>query len=92
MNKMHNFSFGDTDLFSPLVDELLYHDEYMLCADFEDYVRCHERVSVAYQDTERWTTMSILNTARSGYFSSDRTIDEYNREIWKATKLRINSK
>jgi len=86
------FSFGDTDLFSPLVDELLYHDEYMLCADFEDYVRCHERVSVAYQDTERWTTMSILNTARSGYFSSDRTIDEYNREIWKATKLRINSK
>lgn len=83
------FSGGDTTLFKPLIDSILYHDEYMICADFEAYVKCQENVSRAYQDSEHWTTMSILNTARSGYFSSDRTIEEYNRDIWKARKLKL---
>jgi starch phosphorylase len=54
----------------------------MLLADFRAYVDCQERVSQAYADQERWTKMSILNVARIGYFSSDRTIREYCRDIW----------
>ncbi len=81
------FSGGDTNLFRPIVDSLLYHDEYMLCADFASYVACQRRIAEAYADPERWTTMSILNAARSGFFSSDRTIAEYNRDIWQASFL-----
>ncbi len=81
------FSSGDTRLFQPIVDSLLYHDEYMLCADFASYINCQAQVAEAYADTERWTTMSILNVARSGFFSSDRTIAEYNRDIWRASLL-----
>lgn len=84
------FSAGDTDIFKPIVDSLLTHDEYMICADYEDYIDCQEKVSDAYRDVERWTTMSILNTARSGFFSSDRTIEAYNRDIWKAPRLQIS--
>ncbi len=81
------FSGGDTNLFRPIVDSLLYHDEYMLCADFANYLACQGEVASAYADQERWTTMSILNAARSGFFSSDRTIAEYNRDIWRASVL-----
>ena len=81
------FSGGDTQIFRPIVDSLLHHDEYMLCADFAGYLECQEAVQGAFSDRERWTTMSILNTARSGFFSSDRTIAEYNRDIWRASVL-----
>ena len=81
------FSGGDAKLFRPIVDSLLYYDEYMLCADFGSYLACHQEVAEAYADQERWTTMSILNAARSGFFSSDRTIAEYNRDIWGASVL-----
>ena len=81
------FSGGDMNLFRPIVDSLLYHDEYMLCADFAGYIAAQEEVAAAYADQERWTTMSILNAARSGFFSSDRTIAEYNRDIWRASVL-----
>ena len=81
------FSEGDSGLFQPIVDSLLYHDEYMLCADFASYIDCQRQVTAAYADKERWTTMSILNAARCGYFSSDRTIAEYNRDIWRASIL-----
>ncbi len=84
------FSSGDTTLFQPIVDSLLYHDEYMLCADFASYIDCQRQVAVAFADQERWTTMSILNAARSGFFSSDRTIAEYNRDIWKASALDLS--
>jgi len=76
------FSRGDTELFRPLIDGLLHHDPYLLLADFQSYVDCQARVSEAFGDTERWTRMSILNTARSGKFSSDRTIREYCSDIW----------
>jgi starch phosphorylase len=83
------FSKGDADLFRPLIDGLLYHDPYMLLADFQSYVECQKRVSEAYRDTDRWTRMSILNTARSGKFSSDRTIREYCADIWRAKPVPI---
>jgi starch phosphorylase len=61
----------------------------MLLADFQAYVNCQQLVAAAYRDTDRWTRMSILNTARSGKFSSDRTIREYCQEIWNATAVPI---
>jgi glycogen phosphorylase len=84
------FSRGDTELFRPLIDGLLYHDPYLLLADFQSYVACQSKVSEAYRDTERWTRMSILNTARSGKFSSDRTIREYCADIWGVKSVPIN--
>jgi starch phosphorylase len=76
------FSHGDRELFQPLVRSLLDHDEYMLFADFQSYVDCQARVSEVYADMERWSRMSILNTARSGKFSSDRAIRDYARLVW----------
>ncbi len=83
------FSRGDADLFKPLMDNLLYYDPYMLFADFASYLECQEQVSEVYRDKERWTRMAILNTARSGRFSSDRTIREYCSEIWRVRPVRI---
>ena len=84
------FSRGDTDLFRPLIDGLLYHDPYLLLADFRSYVDCQAKVSETYRDAERWTRMSILNTARSGKFSSDRTIREYCADIWNVKPVPIH--
>jgi len=84
------FSRGDTELFRPLIDGLLYQDPYLLLADFQSYVESQAKVSDAFGDTERWTRMSILNTARSGKFSSDRTIREYCADIWGAKQVPIH--
>jgi starch phosphorylase len=64
------------------VSELLGRDSYMLLADFESYSKVQQSASTAYIDATRWGRMSILNTARSGKFSSDRSIREYCRDIW----------
>ena len=77
-----HFCGGDRELFRPLVESLLTRDEYMLLADYRPYVDCQDRVEAVYRDTERWTRMSIANVARIGYFSSDRAIREYCRDIW----------
>ncbi|HMD73991.1 MAG TPA: glycogen/starch/alpha-glucan phosphorylase, partial [Steroidobacteraceae bacterium] len=84
------FSRGDTELFRPLIDGLMHQDPYMVLADFASFVECQEKVSAAYGDAERWTRMSILNTARSGKFSSDRTIREYCAQIWDAAAVPIH--
>jgi len=76
------FSGGDTALFKPIVDSLLGSDEYLVLADYQAYVECQHKVSQAYRDQEQWTRMSILNVARMGYFSSDRSIREYCSNIW----------
>ena len=76
------FSRGDRGLFRPLVDSLMNSDEYMLFADFQAYVDCQNLVGEAHLDVDRWSRMSILNTARSGKFSSDRSVREYSRQIW----------
>jgi starch phosphorylase len=83
------FSRGDTELFRPLIDGLLHHDPFLVLADFKSYLRCQERVSEAYADKDRWTRMAILNSARSGLFSSDRTIREYCRDIWRASPVPV---
>ena len=83
------FSAGDQQLFRPIVDSLLNNDEYLLMADFHYYVDCQEAVSHAYRDQEHWTRMSILNTARMGKFSSDRSIKEYAQDIWHIEPLKL---
>jgi starch phosphorylase len=83
------FSHGDKTLFQPLIDSLLYNDEYMLMADYQAYIDCQDRVSDAFRDVDHWTRMSILNVARIGKFSSDRSIRDYCSEIWKTWPVRI---
>jgi starch phosphorylase len=83
------FSRGDIDLFKPLIDGLMHHDPYFVFADFQSYADCQQSVSNVYADKEAWTRMSILNSARSGLFSSDRTIREYSRDIWQASPVPI---
>jgi starch phosphorylase len=78
-----HFSGGDKGLFAPLVDSLLHRDDYLLLADYQSYIDAQERVSATFRDKELWTRMSILNTARMGKFSSDRSIREYCAKIWK---------
>jgi len=78
------------NLFKPIVDSLLYQDEYLLFADYQAYIDCQDRVSHAYRDQENWIRMSILNTARTGKFSSDRTIREYCQDIWKVEPVTID--
>jgi starch phosphorylase len=77
-----HFSGGDAGLFRPLVDSLLHQDEYMLLADYRSYIDCQDEVGKTFMDMDRWTRMSILNTARMGKFSSDRSIAEYCSKIW----------
>ena len=83
------FSRGDTELFRPLLDGLLRSDPYLVLADYQLYVDCQERVSRAYREPEEWTRMSILNAARTGKFSSDRTIREYCDDIWRIEPVPI---
>lgn len=86
------FCPGQPELFKPIVESLLHKDEYLHFADYQSYVECQEQVATAYQDQEHWTRMSILNAARMGKFSSDRTIQEYCQEIWKADSVKIDLK
>ncbi|MFI4914815.1 MAG: glycogen/starch/alpha-glucan phosphorylase [Steroidobacterales bacterium] len=83
------FSRGNTEQFRPLIDNLLYHDPYMVLADYQAYAECQQQVDASFRDVERWTRMSILNTARSGKFSSDRTIREYCSDIWQAAAVPV---
>ncbi|XLQ11606.1 MAG: glycogen/starch/alpha-glucan phosphorylase [cyanobacterium endosymbiont of Epithemia adnata isolate EadnSB Bon19] len=83
------FSHGDGELFQPIVGPLICHDPYMLMADYQSYIDVQEAVSHAYCDHEKWTDMSILNSARMGKFSSDRTIREYCKEIWHVDPVTI---
>jgi glycogen phosphorylase len=84
-----HFSHGDREMFRPLIENLLRSDPFLVLADYAEYVVCQERVSAAWKDPNRWTRMSILNTARSGKFSSDRAIREYCEQIWNAQPVRI---
>ncbi|MGZ4999847.1 MAG: glycogen/starch/alpha-glucan phosphorylase [Methylomonas sp.] len=68
------------------------HDPWMTIADFRSYIDAQKRVEAVWRDQERWTKMSIINTASSGKFSTDRTISEYNRDIWKLTPIDIENK
>jgi len=83
------FSHGDTGLFRPLTGNLRNHDPFMVLADFRAYVECQEAIGHAWRDRAHWNRMSILNVARMGKFSSDRSVREYCERIWKATPVDV---
>ena len=83
------FSRGDTDVFRPLVESLTRQDPFLVLADYASYVDCQQSVGAAWRDTDAWTRMSILNTARSGTFSSDRAIAEYCDQIWNVRPVTV---
>ncbi len=77
------FTNGDRETFAPLMNDLLSADRYCVLADFDAYAAAQAEAGKAFSDVARWSRMSLLNTARSGKFSSDRTIREYSSDIWK---------
>ncbi|NBP85109.1 MAG: glycogen phosphorylase, partial [Mycobacteriaceae bacterium] len=83
------FSHGDTEVFAPLVSNLVDHDPFLVLADYGDYIRCQDEVGRTWQQPEVWTRKSILNSARSGKFSSDRAIAEYCDEIWDVHRVTV---
>lgn len=85
-----HFSPEDPGLFMPLIDSLLNHDPYMVLADYRSYIDCQQNVSEAFKDQDNWARMSILQVARSGKFSSDRSIREYCEEIWNVQPVPVS--
>jgi len=83
------FSHGDPELFKPLINDLLGHDQYMLMADYRSYIDCQDRADHAFRDQENWTRMSILNVARMGKFSSDRSISDYSNDFWQTKSIPV---
>jgi len=84
------FNKNEPGIFKPIIDSLLGVDYYCLFADYQAYVDAQEKVSKLYINKEEWTKMSILNVARVGKFSSDRSIREYAEKIWKVEPVKIN--
>ena len=84
-----HFSNGDTELFRPLVDNLRGQDPFFVFADFEAYLKAQDEVSSAWANRQHWNRMSLLNSARMGYFSSDRSVREYCDGIWKASAVPV---
>jgi starch phosphorylase len=76
------FSHGDKTIYQDLTENLRTHDYFTVCADFDSYWETQRRVDSAWHDADHWTHMAALNTARSGWFSSDRTIASYMNDIW----------
>ena len=65
------------------------NDEFFVLADFDAYIKAQEKIEELYQDKDRWAKMCMVNIAKSGYFSSDRTIEQYVKDIWKVKKLNV---
>ncbi len=83
------FNRDKPHLYNDLYNSLVFEDKYMLLEDFASYVECQQRVIKTWQEPEKWTRMSILNTAASGKFSSDRTIAEYAKDIWELEPVTV---
>ncbi len=88
--ELGHFSNGDTELFRPILDNLTGNDPFFVMADFDDYLRAQDNVSKAWANRQEWNRMSLLNTARSGFFSSDRSIRDYCNTIWEVTPLHVD--
>ena len=79
----------DTELFRDLYDSLTKEDIYFILKDFDSYAEAQQRVDAAYRDQAKWARMAMMNTACSGKFSSDRTIEQYVKDIWKLKKVEV---
>ncbi len=82
------FSGGDKSVFEPVVSNLLYDDRFMVLADYSTYIAAQAKVDAAYADQDAWTHAAILNVARSGFFSSDRSMSDYIDRIWHTPPVR----
>jgi starch phosphorylase len=80
---------GDANLFSPLVNDLLLNDPFLLLADYQAYIDCQDRVNDLWRDPKAWTCTSILNVARMGKFSSDRSIRDYCEHVWNIRQVSV---
>ena len=81
---------GDQNRFRMVFDEIMNrNDQFFVLADFDAYVKACERADLLYQNQQKWAHASIMNIANSGYFTSDRTIEEYNHDIWHLKKMVI---
>jgi starch phosphorylase len=80
---------GDRNLFRPLLDRLLYDDPFLVLADYQAYVDCQEQVTALWRDQRAWTRKAILNVARMGKFSSDRSIRDYCEQVWRITPVKV---
>jgi starch phosphorylase len=80
---------GNDDLFDPLLDDLVWHDPFMLLADFQAYIDCQDRVNDLWRNQKAWTRTSILNVARMGKFSSDRSIRDYCQRVWNIEQVSV---
>ena len=90
MIKANVFSLLEPGLFEPILRSLLdYNDYYMLLADLRSYSEAQDRVDAAYRDAKKWNRMSLVNVARSGFFSSDRSVMEYARDIWHISPVKL---
>ncbi len=84
------FNENEPGIFDPLIEELMNHDYYCLFADYQSYIDKQKEVSRLFRDTEEWTKKSILNVARIGKFSSDRSIQEYSQKVWNIKPIKVN--
>jgi starch phosphorylase len=82
---------GDRNLFRPFLDRLLYEDPFLVLADYQAYADCQEQVSALWRDQRTWTRKAILNAARMGKFSSDRSIREYCEQVWRVKPVKVPS-
>ena len=86
--KSGHFNSSEPGIFDNIINSIMNpYDPWMTLADFRDYVDTQQKVADAWRDQEAWARMSIMNAASSGFFSTDRTMEEYNHDIWKLTKL-----
>ncbi|MBO5087921.1 MAG: glycogen/starch/alpha-glucan phosphorylase [Lachnospiraceae bacterium] len=79
----------DTEIFRDIYDSLIKEDVYFTLKDFDSYCEAHRKVDAAYRDEKGWAKMAMLNTACAGKFSSDRTIEQYAKEIWELEKVKV---
>jgi starch phosphorylase len=88
-----HFNMFEPGIFDPIINAIDNpNDPWMVAADFRSFVEAQQRVAEAYHDRDRWTRMSIINTARSGKFSTDRTIQEYSSDIWHIKPVPVAQK
>ncbi|CAN5152787.1 glycogen/starch/alpha-glucan phosphorylase [soil metagenome] len=85
-----HFTHGDPEVLRPVLDNLIYDDPFLVLADYRSYIDCQDRVSAAWLDGDTWARMSILNSARSGKFSSDRAIEQYCDNIWNVGPMTVD--
>jgi len=84
------FSDGNREAFAPIVDSLLHEDRFLALADYQSYIEAQDRVDLAYQNQRAWNRSAVLNVARCGFFSSDRSIQDYLDRIWNAAPVEVD--